>query len=497
MIVGATSGDVTEVFYRDSQPPGQTLLRNLRASAPVLEDASPDEDLGAKSQELSAAGLIVQVVGSEQHLYALSPNAGVWRSDNGQRFVQLSTSPRYGAVIAVDPKNQSHVILGERSGEASPSNLDRTGVWESTDAGDSWSFAFTPLMIGCGSSAVSAVAFDASSNAYVATGCGITRRAATGGPFQTLAGTNSQAFLALAIVDTPERHWLWARTQSTLLLQRSPGGAWENTALPPTAQNLGRDETCLAAFDTFAFVIGSNGGSVSLTFDPDAKQWSTSGVFDGDGTGLGGRRFVKSFFVGQPDRRWCLFAGTGQGVFVGSPSGASITWKRIAESPWPLGPNEQHIFNPTSSIHTDIWDLTMSTSGSQTLWLAGDGGIYETSLPAAAAAPAGTSPLWISRNHGLHTHHVHSMSSLLDGHTRRPRLFYATQDNDAWYSDSTPIGVPAGPWRVWGGLGDTNWTAGDRSNPVLGLAVRNGQDARIIDFGANAPGAVMVRRAQF
>src|SRR5438874_8108756 len=113
-------------------------------------DVSPNDGDDSTYRQISAAGLISQLAGDENALYAVSINAGIWRRRAGGWWAHLQNSSVLTTSLAVDPLNPRHLISGDRNGDASqsdPSRFDLTqsGIWESFDAGDTWLWTFSPL----------------------------------------------------------------------------------------------------------------------------------------------------------------------------------------------------------------------------------------------------------------------------------------------------------------------------------------------------------------
>jgi hypothetical protein len=234
VIVAIDNGDVDEVFYRQGEAVGQGLLARLHAPGLRLEDASPEQS-GGTVADASIGGRATAVAGTAERMYALSPNAGVWRSDNRAPFVQLFGSPRYGAVIAVDPKDTNHLVVGERNGDASPQFLSQTGVWESTDAGGLWTYVYNPRALsGCANdAAVSSVLFSRDGSIFVATPCGVVRRKSGAKQFSAVS-LPQVAFTALAVSDRFNgTKRVWARTPTAFYVSNTDGDTWTSIPSPP------------------------------------------------------------------------------------------------------------------------------------------------------------------------------------------------------------------------------------------------------------------------
>jgi hypothetical protein len=451
---------------------------------PYREDISPDTPNGASSVS-STAGLTYAIAGDDSATYAVSLNAGVWKSTNGGAWIQLRDSPRYASAIAVDPTDISHIAVGERDGDASPYNLNRTGVWESRDAGQHWQLTFSPLtQDGCRAlrtQAISAVAFSSKGTLFIGTACGIGRKVAN-----QAAVFFDPAEQVTAIATSPGR--VWARSQSKLLVGDQDGTVWTTKSIPNSIGSLiigpsnRGDLYSLAAFDAFAYMPCCNDptppcGNLNrlLIYSLSSDSWLLQPALDSSGhpqlgcsgTGLGGRRFVKSYqeyflkskqIVGQ---KLELFYGAAQQVLEATAinsDGTVPTWNVIASAACAGCPSGD-------PIHSDIWDFNLAQDFTAA-WVSNDGGVYRKAWPSGS---------WTTFFEGLHTHHAHTVS-MLEG-LEFPRLGYATQDNGARTRDASA--------KNWGSQfgGDMNWSAGDAGNPLQMMFVLHAdQNTYLNDF---------------
>lgn len=499
VIASTNSGEVVEVFYDIVTGTRRATLRTFAPVTPIGEDPSPDLPNGKPQPfRASTAGLTLAVVGDENVRYSVSLNAGVWKSVNNGSWRQLPNSPPLAYSIAIDPNNANHLVVGERDGDSVDISLNRSGIWESLDGGNTWSYELNPRTLsGCFSQAVPSVAFDSRSNIYAGTACGVAKKPSGGSTFQTLPGTTGRGLItSVTTVDVAGQPWVWGRTVNDFFVSRDAGATWEQTAIPSTVsgKSIRRgsrgDHFSLAAFDTSAFTIVTGPTTTGIiSYDANSKQWTLEDIKDGDGTGLGGRRFVKSFFLNRSPFRWVLLAGTGQSLFM-KVLDSTIGWKRIAEAPWPLGPGDKYELNPPSAIHVDLWDTHLDVNGGiNSLWVATDGGIYRTSFAQTVFSAPGVSPTYEHQNEGLRTHHVHSLSLITEGNTRRSKIVYATADNDEWIRNSSLIVAPSAAWRTWGQQGDSNWTAADNGSSPIALIMRNTDIVHLTGFGDTVPAA--------
>jgi hypothetical protein len=164
----------------------------LTACSATAFDISPDNpNSNTVATDGSYAGLTVAVVGNQQVLYTVSMNAGVWIALNGTAWKQLAHSPPEAQVLAVDPNDVTHILVGERAGRAQNENLNHSGVWESSNSGAMWSYVFNPLTAGCTSQSIAGVVIDELKSEFVASTCGVFRKNAGDSGFVLMSGANA------------------------------------------------------------------------------------------------------------------------------------------------------------------------------------------------------------------------------------------------------------------------------------------------------------------
>ena len=135
----------------------------------------------------------------------------------------------------------------------------------------------------------------------------------------------------------------------------------------------------------------------------------------GNGTGLGGQRFIKSFILSNPN-----FAPTlGDGLQLVYGEGQSLE-RATARNPdgtlqWSIFALTQGSGAPMPDpIHSDVWDFSWDPSGYQA-WLGCDGGVW-------SITPFAEFPVWYSHNENLATHHIHTLTVLPQNQVRGSRL---------------------------------------------------------------------------
>jgi hypothetical protein len=457
---------------------------------PTAEEIGPNTLNGTGDTYLSTAGRMIGLAGDTSVLYGASLNAGIWRSVANGPWLQLARSPGRVSCIATDPNDPAHVAVGEDDGFAVDPALNKAGVSESHDAGGTWSYVFDPISrSGCPSQAIRAVAFSLQSTLFIAPACGgIGRKGVTQSSFDfSYSPPNLGEVTAFAI----SANQVWARTADKLLVSRDDGLHWVIIERPiPCLKGGagGTDDYSLAAFDFAAYVPctgdptpgGGNHYSNIAIYQVTTNNWTSQRVLlgssgTGDGTGLGGRRFVKAFELNRPDlslsvgQRLQLFYCNAQAVFQAdglNDDGTIKSWK-----PSVITPGSDELIHP---VHSDIWDFHSAPDG-RTEWLAGDGGVSERL----------GSGEWKTQVDSLHTHSCTGLTLLPTTPSGSSRLAYSTFDNDGWFRDETPLGQRGAQWQHDDLLGDADWCVGDAGNPRYALTWRWPWNAALIDFDNN------------
>jgi hypothetical protein len=479
VIAGLESGEIREIFYNPTKGVGDGTIALLRPDPLTVTDVSPNANNGITRIEPNMSGLTERIAGDPGELYAVSLNAGVWKSIAGGAWTRLANSPKNAYSIAVDPSNTQHVLVGERGGDSLNPKNDQMGVWETTNGGAIWSYVFNPLSISaCSDQTVSGVALTAKGSALAATTCGIVRRTNTASGW-SLSTTSAGLGTITAVVTSASK--AWARTSSTLLVSSDDGATWSQKSIPDNMapSDLG-DAYSLGAFDGAAYMTCCSApiapcgnlnrmaiydaASDKFLLQPDlfvSQQPGSASQLGCSGTRLGGSRFIKTYTSVGARRAVIdhLFYGSAQEVYEAGTLNSDSTvssWTR------PLGASCGGCTNQ-DQVHSDIWDYHVSSDDS-VQWVSGDGGIYKRSLKTNGSWSA-----WTQQDDGLHTHHIHTLSLMRSFPLGTPSLAYATSDNDAWFESSS-----AG-WASGASLGDANWTIADKGNAsVAVLALRAG-----------------------
>ena len=505
-------------------------LLSLSACDPSFTDIGPDRSNGVSDGGASTAGLILNIAGDKNGLYAIALNAGVWKTQidaNGKfnKWKQLPASPRYAHCMAVDPNDKNHIVVGSRKSDAI---VDKNcGLWESPDGGNSFKRKTVNQFTACSNNIVNAVIITNESTILTSTPNGIGRKEKNATDFtfdQTLV---TQPFTSIAFFGDR----IVARTIDAIYLSNTDGKTWERHAIQLNfpGQNF-RQDTREGLYslsiikkplsnDVFVYVPvtrspngpcfppddgrdpclpdvppsnppSCNYGSL-LVFNEQTDQWNFQLIRDrGLGTGLGGRVFLKSFFSTDPDLQHAvggntnLFYCTGQNIFKATSINAdgTATWENVTNGDRPCGEPKP------SGIHSDLWDFHLDPSGG-VAWVGCDGGVYQTAISNTQSTLALTlQNRYTNLNEGLHTQHIHEAFVAAGpplGEAGVERYAYASQDNGGWESLTTD-GVTN--WNNPIG-GDANIVQGDQGNTELVVVGLNLQTIGLFQFDNNPPPA--------
>jgi hypothetical protein len=493
--------------------------------AAAYNDVGPNLEDGKHNSGPSSAGLIYQLAGDGNTLYAVSLDAGVWRRQKGATWQQMTLSSPLTASLAVDPGNPSHLVSGDRNngasyGSANSSLFDLSlgGIWESFDSGDHWQLTGIPLIwlakpaaknANCQSvqsQAVSAVIITPASTILAATSCGIARKKTTESQFDftaTPADVEEVTAITFARIDSRTSNlWALATLHSTqgfaLLFSNDEGVNWgtpipiqssvDGMSLPQStsdpALSRGDFRSLLAFGDTVVMTFNpqrKDNQTALLYFNRDSQTFSTQllGNDAKNGTGNGGRRGFHALFVAPP-----FAPGNGMHALVNAAQDimAATALDKNGQLKW------DHLFKAAcgtgcpgaAPIHGDLWDMLPDDDNSNTIWVAGDGGVFRFN-----GSPT-------TYNDGLFTQHIHAVAIVdpgLLGSVTGPRLNYVTSDNDGWIRYGAPGFMPHSGWHTYNELGDVNWVESDRGNSALSLQVRDTLNAELPDYGAAPDGA--------
>lgn len=496
----------------------------LSSCAVTFIDAGPTFADGTDGAERrSSAGVVYQLAGDQNAMYAVSLNAGVWQRLQGDRWRQLPNSSALATAIAIDPTNPRHIATSDRNNDASDSgsnstwfDLSLSGVRESFDGGDSWQVTMLAVSVfsslrtagtcqSVSTLAIPAVTFTPQGTLVIGTPCGIGRKLQTEGAFNFIVSPPDISFVnALAVSRTSTSDSIvWAlgqrRSTGAFVLLSAPSSSrtpdqdaanWTITDIPPTIGTTpipfasGQpgppgDAFSIAAFGNTAVLLLAppTGNKTNLIYFQSATSQFSTQTLDGanNGTGWGGRRSLRSVSIRPPflpGNGARVFVNAGQNVLEATDTDESgqLKWKSVATA------NCGDCDNP-DPVHSDLWDV-LPAADSDDFWLACDGGVFEHHDG------------FRSINAGLFTQHIHKIT-VVSGRGGKggslPNVDYATSDNDAWFRNGAAGSDLTAGWDSYGQLGDANWVAADRGNGALSLEVRDGLNATLTDFGVDAP----------
>jgi hypothetical protein len=509
VILGGSDGHVRELAFNGTQRT-DTHLTTTEPAQPRASVVGPrlDAPHTAISWDTSTAGLTYALAGNEAVRYAVSLDAGVWRSSAFTPWVSLADSPRYAQSLSVDPGDVGHVFVGERDGDAGDMtqvSLNQAGLWETMDLGKTWGYALDPLTLShprlpvgsgvdvCGSQAVPAIFALADGGALVATQCAVLRRHGRSGPFSPIAAFwNKGPFTGVAATTGGGRAWIWARTPTALLWSDNDGLTVHPVAMPPTApdktgairqivteptEGVGFGFAAYGARVAFVARVTDSASPTqrvaSLEFDALTNTWIVDPVAVGSGAGLGGRLFIKAeqapSYTKETGQAFALLMSGAQTIFLGTPRGdptaalsaRGVDWRPVAETHWNPRGGDHYLLKGQSAIHSDLWDAHISDNPAGAVLLIGsDGGVFTSPVGHILSTSPSTSPQYTALNQGLMTQHIHTLAIVDPSYAHRSAVITAAVDNDAWWRSAAPF---AGAERGWNhaGLGDANFTYAD------------------------------------
>ncbi len=475
-----------------------------------VQDISPNLANGETQYHACTAGLTAELAGNDHELYAVSLNAGIFKSVDGGAWTQLENSPRYTTTLTVDPKNRNHLLAGERNGDADPVVLNRSGAWESWDAGTTWNLICnTSRIAGCrdaASQAVPAVFISPTTQTmFIGTPCGVGRFIKGAPEFDFSSSPNGiGAVKAFSVSQTTDgKALLWARADggvnnvTSIIWSDNDGASWNVVSVPKTVDGfeigfpdrggdfsiLSYGQTTVLDFrpgpstDPEKWTTGESNYCTLLYYFKDANRFNVQALENqGDGVGLGGRKRLRTFVstvqvdnaLNVSGQYLHLYYIAGQDLLlaknINSETGM-LEWDHQARGRCAKCGSDEN-------IHADLWDVNYSTYH-EVVRLASDGGVYKKQ-----------GDNWVTHNSGLHTHHIHSLSVLPTQF--EPRLAYVVTDNSEWYRDSKPFN-PSHDWSTYGTLGDGSWTAADQGGPSVAMLVRHSKLSIFTDFQLGMP----------
>ena len=457
-----------------------------------LTDISPDRSNGVSDGGNSTAGLVLNMAGDKNGLYAIGLNSGVWKTeiDNAglfNKWRQLPQSPRYAHCIAVDPNLPDHIAVGEREGDAIDPAQNHCGLWESFDGGRTFDdkYYFNPLDHPCRhkrTQVINGVVITNKGTILISTPCGIGRKEPFAPTFTYAHFTTSQEHLTFTGI-AMFKDWIVARTKTSIFISNNDGNTWNDypIQLDFPNQSFTQDYSGDTAGNYSVAIIqlpdtgnvfvyvpvtrspnDPNQGSCVI-FNNQGQYWTFQSITErGLGVGLGGSVFVKSFFCNSSKLKSIVGGNTnliycaGQNLCRAKSINADGTaeWENIANG------NIKDEPKP-SDLHSDFWDFAIDPLGWYA-WVSCDGGVYYYAMDhEQSTVDLNSDEKYLNLNSGLHTQHIHQ--SFVAGFSSSGQVHYGygSQDNGGWqnavlFGDDTR-------WKQIG-LGDVNIVEGDQGN---------------------------------
>jgi hypothetical protein len=412
-----------------------------------------------QAPEAVAEGIALAHMSAAEQLGPPTATGPQWRSlgpstiPNGQTYgaSRVNVSGRV-AVIAIDPSDAAHVLVGAANG----------GVWESRDRGASWAprTDFAPTL------AVGALAFDRTNprtvycglgegNWWWWLGAGVLRSSDGGASWSQLctAPFVGQGFFDLAVDPANGQHLLAATTGGLYvstnggtswtqrraarawsvafgtgeILAACSDGVWRSTnggtswtavTLPGSPGSFTRLAVAIApsnAAVAYAWGAGApntaNGPTPYLWRRPTGAAWNTIGTPPGVATG----QSWYDWFLGiSPDNPGQIYCGA-ISVHRGTLSGTTWAWLDIASK------------SSGDSIHPDSHAIAFEPGRPDTIYVGNDGGLYQSTNRGVN---------WTHRNNGLV---ISEFEYLAHDYGSARWLIGGTQDNGTERWQGSPV----------------------------------------------------------
>jgi len=303
-----------------------------------------------------------------QHLYFLNPDYLYETRDGGESW-KASAIPCGGLVLAVDPKDGNHLVMGN-SATSSPGCA---GFNESTDGGQTWSSPGSPAKDGCD---IWALAMDPQDARILYAQYG-----------------TSQSGAALAKSSDGGKTWTRLRQHigGRPGLAVSPANSGLVIAAEPSQWAAGAIHRSVDGGAVWEMAGSATGGANAVVFapgDPHIVYLASAGVYRSTDRGASWTLKAGSFPVGYlalyayPSKEGVLFAEDRFGGLYRSEDGGA-TWAQLDVSGFGLG--------------IDARSGTLYRSDQRRIWRSTDAGKTWTSIPNALGCPEVCMP-WIHVN---------------------------------------------------------------------------------------------------
>ena len=435
--IGTTYGGVWKSTNALSASPTFTPLSDSASSLDIGAVALGPDNAQGQPMLYAGTGKWIQDYYQGVGLLESGDGGATWSlissADNGaEQFAGLSITS-----ILVDPQNPQTVLMstaltydpalnGLSSGYNPPAN-NLSGIYRSTDGGQTWSLAFVPP--GYTFADCSQIAYDASTKTYYAAFAGVGFYASTdqganwtalAAPFANGAAITADNFFAVSMA---------AQNGKLYALIANDSGGLGNLSMPtpcadPSAANPGNCDTGL--------VESVNGGQSWISLPvPSNLNDGTNALFCEPGSNGNQCQGIYDQFLGlTPDGNTLVLGG----IDVWSLNLATQTYTQVS----------QGYADFSGKVHTDQHAIAFAGGGD---WFIGnDGGVWST----ADAGGTGQASDWQDMNATLGVTTFYSATQVLDANNN-PILAGGAQD------DGTDFQTAGRLWQqqIWGDGGLT------------------------------------------
>jgi photosystem II stability/assembly factor-like uncharacterized protein len=274
--LGPNAGGVVSALASDPQRPRVVYAAMVQGGLYRSADAGAtweSLETGVPRSPGSGPRLLTSIAvdpANSYRLYAGAFGGGdvFFKSEDGGLTWRSSTAGLGGqqvvSSVAVDPADPRILYMSTRKGTSQPFDL-RTGLFQSRDAGATWTFLDTPVSSG-------AIAIDPLSNVYASGGAGVVKSSDRGATWTSLAGSPATPVLAIAI-DPASPVTVYAGTSNAgVFRSRDAGATWV-----PVNAGLGNlPVRSIAVSPLSSSVFAATDGGLFVSAD-GGDWWSVSG----------------------------------------------------------------------------------------------------------------------------------------------------------------------------------------------------------------------------